>query len=276
MPKAGKDASLYDLLGVDRLASTAEIRKAYHKLALASHPDKHPDDPTAVERFQSLQRIKECLLDAERRAIYDETGIVGDEPDSAERFRGKSFEELYKYFREQHAAVTVDAIDEYEAKYRGSDEEIADLCEFYARKGGRMRDVVQCVLFAEESDLWRFKQILDAQIAAGSLKPEKAYASFDPPPGLTTAEVVRRAKDKLEAAKKRPRGSGKGSAGETAADGDLFALIRGRQASRAEANDAMADALAAKYAPKSKAAPSGSGARSKGVQKVKRGSPRRG
>lgn len=272
MAKESEDQSLYDLIGVDRLASTAEIRKAYHKLALASHPDKHPNDPTAHERFQSLQRIKECLLDSERRAVYDETGIVGDEPDSAERFKGKSFEELYKYFREQHAAVTVDAIDEYEAKYRGSDEEVADLCEYYARNGGRMRNVVQCVLFADESDLWRFKQILDAQIAAGALKPEKAYAAFDPPAGLTTAEVVRRAQEKLEAAKKRSRGSGKGSAGaKAAAEDDLFALIRGRQASRAEANDAMADALAAKYAkPKAKAAPSGNGVRSKGVQKAKR------
>ncbi|KAJ1617688.1 DnaJ domain-containing protein, partial [Pavlovales sp. CCMP2436] len=122
-PVLEEGKSLYELLGVERAASKAEIRKAYHRLALLSHPDKHPNDPTASERFQSLQRVKDCLLDDEKRAVYDETGLVGDEVEMAERFRGKSFDELRRYFRELNPAVNADAIDEYEVKYRGSDEE---------------------------------------------------------------------------------------------------------------------------------------------------------
>lgn len=55
---AETEKTLYQLLGVAPSASKAEIRKAYHRLALACHPDKHPDDDTAKERFQTLQRIK--------------------------------------------------------------------------------------------------------------------------------------------------------------------------------------------------------------------------
>jgi DnaJ family protein C protein 9 len=178
---------------------------------------------------------------------------VGDEPETAERFKGKSFEELRRYFHELHAAVTVDAIDEYEAKYRGSEEEVADLVAFYRRYGGEMRNVTECVLFAEETDLCRFKQILDQQIASGVLTPENAYAQFRPPPGPSTSEVVRRAKAKHAARKAKAGGRAGGAAGAPEESDSLFAMIRGRQASRAEAHDAMVDALAAKYAPKPKA-----------------------
>jgi len=55
---APDERCLYALIGVERRASKAEIRKACHRLALLSHPDKHPHDPTATDRFRSLQRIK--------------------------------------------------------------------------------------------------------------------------------------------------------------------------------------------------------------------------
>lgn len=214
---------------------------------------------------------QECLLDDERRAVYDETGLVGDESETAERFAGKSFDELRRYFRELNPAVTTDAIDEYEAKYRGSDEEVADLVAFYTRYDGCMQNATECVLFAEESDLHRFKLILDAQIAAGKLVITSEYAKFNPPPGPSTAEVVRRAKAKVKAGGRKGGGakSGGGSSSGAAGEGDeasLFAMIRGRQASRAEAHDAMVDALAAKYAPKAGPSVGGKAAR-RGVQK---------
>jgi molecular chaperone DnaJ len=42
---------LYDMLGVAQTATPAEIKKAYHRLALLNHPDKCPDDPAASDKF---------------------------------------------------------------------------------------------------------------------------------------------------------------------------------------------------------------------------------
>lgn len=161
--------------------------------------------------------------------------------------------------------MTADAIDEYEAAYRGSAEEVADLVAHFARYGGCMANVTECVLFAERSDLHRFKGILDAQLEAGAIEPAPAYARFRPPPGPGTAEVVRRAKAKLQAAAGRARAGGD--------EASLFALIRGRQASHAEAHDAMVDALAAKYAPKPKGKAAAGGKAAGGGGKAPRGSP---
>ncbi len=49
-----KDTSYYDLLGINPDASDLEIKKAYRKKAILTHPDKNPDDPEAAERFQEV------------------------------------------------------------------------------------------------------------------------------------------------------------------------------------------------------------------------------
>jgi curved DNA-binding protein CbpA len=61
----------YAVLGVQRGASADEIRAAYRKAARASHPDLHPEDATAHERFKRVQVAYEILGDPARRAAYD-------------------------------------------------------------------------------------------------------------------------------------------------------------------------------------------------------------
>jgi DnaJ-class molecular chaperone len=63
--------SLYDILGVPRTASEAEIVKAYRKLAKTCHPDLHPGDRKAEERFKQLSSAYDVLGDKEKRARYD-------------------------------------------------------------------------------------------------------------------------------------------------------------------------------------------------------------
>ncbi|KAG5266739.1 hypothetical protein AALO_G00235650 [Alosa alosa] len=61
----------YGLLGCDELSSTEQIVNEYKIRALACHPDKHPENPKAVEEFQRLQEAKEVLTNEESRKNYD-------------------------------------------------------------------------------------------------------------------------------------------------------------------------------------------------------------
>jgi molecular chaperone DnaJ len=62
---------LYQLLGVRRSASVAEIRRAFQKAARQLHPDLNPGDPVAANRFRAVSQAFEVLVDAQRRAAYD-------------------------------------------------------------------------------------------------------------------------------------------------------------------------------------------------------------
>ena len=64
----------YKVLGLDRSATQADIRKAYRRLAKQYHPDINANDPRAQERFQEINEANEVLSDPEKRKRYDEYG----------------------------------------------------------------------------------------------------------------------------------------------------------------------------------------------------------
>ncbi len=64
----------YQTLGVGRTASAEDIRKAYRDLARKYHPDLHPDDEAAKEKFKQVQNAFDTLSDASKREMYDRYG----------------------------------------------------------------------------------------------------------------------------------------------------------------------------------------------------------
>ena len=67
----------YEVLGVSKNATEAEIKKAYRKLALQYHPDKNPDDAQAEEKFKEAAEAYEILSDANKKSRYDQFGHAG-------------------------------------------------------------------------------------------------------------------------------------------------------------------------------------------------------
>jgi len=67
----------YAVLGVDKGASSSEIKKAYRKLALKYHPDKNPDDTAAEEKFKEAAEAYEVLSDDNKRERYNRFGHAG-------------------------------------------------------------------------------------------------------------------------------------------------------------------------------------------------------
>src|ERR1700758_4049551 len=75
----------YEVLGVNRKASAAEIKSAYRKLAKKLHPDANKNDPKAAARFAELNAAHEILGDEEKRKAFDRGEI---DADGKPRFRG--------------------------------------------------------------------------------------------------------------------------------------------------------------------------------------------
>ena len=67
----------YEILGIGKNASAEEIKRAYRKLAIKNHPDKHQGDKAAEERFKETSEAYEILSDPQKRTTYDQFGHEG-------------------------------------------------------------------------------------------------------------------------------------------------------------------------------------------------------
>jgi molecular chaperone DnaJ len=67
----------YEVLGLERSASLADIKKSYRKLALELHPDRNPGDPHAEEKFKEASEAYGVLSDPQKRPLYDQFGHRG-------------------------------------------------------------------------------------------------------------------------------------------------------------------------------------------------------
>ncbi len=100
----------YKILGISPDASVEDIKKAYRKLALETHPDRNPNNPRAEERFKQVSEAYGVLIDPKKRAQYDDyrrfgvgrqsSGLSG----SAQPGFGYSQDEIFRdFFTSRHA-----------------------------------------------------------------------------------------------------------------------------------------------------------------------------
>jgi molecular chaperone DnaJ len=73
----------YEVLGVGRNASEAELKSAFRRMAARSHPDRNPHDPEAAERFKEINQAHQILSDPQKRAAWDRYGEAAFRPGGA-------------------------------------------------------------------------------------------------------------------------------------------------------------------------------------------------
>ncbi len=88
----------YDILGISKDASTAEIKKAYRKRAIKYHPDKNPDDKEAEEMFKKSAEAYEVLSNPDKRARYDQMGHAAFDGSGGFGGGGMNMDDIFSQF----------------------------------------------------------------------------------------------------------------------------------------------------------------------------------
>jgi len=90
----------YNILGVDKKATAAEIKKRYRKLALKYHPDKNKGDKSSEEKFKEISEAYAVLSDAEKKQQYDQFGSAHFRQQYSQEdiFRNFDLNDIFKQF----------------------------------------------------------------------------------------------------------------------------------------------------------------------------------
>lgn len=86
----------YDILGVQKTASTEEIKKAYRNLAFKYHPDRNPGDAAAEEKFKKITEAYDVLGDDSKRRMYDMGGFTANQSyNNSSSYNGNAYRSSY-------------------------------------------------------------------------------------------------------------------------------------------------------------------------------------
>lgn len=88
----------YEILGISKGASAADIKKAYRKKAIEYHPDKNPGDKQAEENFKAAAEAYEVLSDDQKRARYDQYGHQAFEGGGGFHGGGMNMDDIFSQF----------------------------------------------------------------------------------------------------------------------------------------------------------------------------------
>ncbi|KAL0071422.1 hypothetical protein AAF712_001279 [Marasmius tenuissimus] len=281
-----ESVDLYAVLGLESKATVEDVKKAYRRLALKYHPDKHSTasgsaKADASTKFQQVGFAYTILSDEKRRARYDKTGKTdeGLDLDAGEDGWEAYFEDLFD-------RVTRGKLDEMKAEYQGSAEETEDLKSAYEEMNGSIADIMTMIPHSTYEDEARFIVSISKLIKQGDIpslpewekgvKDEKAKLVREKQGKKEAKEAEELAKElgvwdefygsgkTAERKKKKDKGKGKGQDVDEDVDEDDHSALKALIMKKKEKNmDSFFDSLAAKYAEPAK--PSG--------KRKKRGKP---
>ena len=182
-----EDVDLYNVLSLERNATLEAIKKAYRRLALIYHPDKHATSTGQVRedastKFQQIGFAYAVLSDSKRKARYDSTGKTdeGLELEPGEGGWDAYFEDLFD-------RVTRGKLDEMKKEYQGrclvwitrsitllfyilgSPDEIEDLKTAYHNTSGSLGEMMSFIPHSTHDDESRFIAIISDLIEKGQL-----------------------------------------------------------------------------------------------------------
>jgi DnaJ homolog subfamily C member 9 len=166
------DIDPYKILGVERTVDQNEIKKAYYGAARRHHPDKVADDEkdNATKRFQQIQFAYSILSDVEKRKRYNETGSTTEATTLGEADFG------WKDFFDSLMKINMNDIEEFEKKFKGSDEEKADVLVAYTKAKGNMDEIYENVILSNVlTDDERFRKIIKDAIENEQVITYKAF-----------------------------------------------------------------------------------------------------
>lgn len=242
---------VYKLFEVEKTAVEKDIKKAYYKLSLLVHPDRVPEaqKEAATEKFKLLSKLYQILADKDKRALYDEQGIIDDDEDNLEGKLNNWLELWRKLFK----PLTEEDINNYEKSYVGSELEKTDIKKAYLAGKGCINQMINAVPFMKVEDEPRMQEIIKEMIAAGEVPEYKIFT--EEPDNKRKKRHKKYARESKEAeeikakihAMNKKRADAAGTAPMSSAGGSLEQAIMARQSSREHGFNSLMDKLMEKY-----------------------------
>ncbi|XP_034662466.1 J domain-containing protein CG6693 [Drosophila subobscura] len=237
---------VYKLMSLQKDAKEKEIKKAYHKLSLLVHPDRVPEDQKkeSTEKFKVLSKIYQVLTDSQKKALYDEQGIIDDDDESEGKL--SSWLDLWsKIFK----PITEEVINNYEKEYVGSELERTDVKKAYLGGKGCLNYLMNHVPFMKVEDEPRIKVMVEAMIAAEEVPEYKAFTEEPAAKRKKRHNKYAREFEEAQVIKERirQRQQKKDEEDLEASGGNLQQMILARKNQRESNYNSLMDRLLEKY-----------------------------
>ncbi|KAH8277450.1 hypothetical protein KR026_011112 [Drosophila bipectinata] len=236
---------MYKLMSLEKSASEKEVKKAYHKLSLLVHPDRVPDEQKeeSTEKFKVLSKLYQVLTDTQKRALYDEQGIIDDDDGDSKL---SSWLDLWsKIFK----PITEEEINTYEKEYIGSELECSDIKKAYLGGKGCINYMMNHVPFMKVEDEPRIQKLVQGWIAAGEVPEHKIFTEEPAAKRKKRHQKYARESKEAKVIKERidRRKKEKDEQDLEASGGDLQQMILARRNKRESNFSSMMDRLMEKY-----------------------------
>lgn len=164
---------IYKLFELTKDSLEKDIKKAYYKLSLKVHPDRVPDSEKeiATEKFKILATLHQVLTDKNKKALYDEQGIIDD--DNVDEKLGTWLELWRKIFK----PISKEDIDNFKNEFVGSEMERNDIKKAYLNGKGCINYMMNCVPFMSVEDEPRIQDIVKEMIKNGEVPEYKIFTN---------------------------------------------------------------------------------------------------